>query len=103
MLEVLDEVVQRLLVDDVFEEAHGFEVVLEEVQGFEVVFEQEVDVDFDLVQLVVVEHFLDEVLEVQGLEVVEVQGLDDEVVQCLLLDVVHGVEHEVLVQVVAGV
>lgn len=108
LLEVFDEVVQRVLVDEVFEEVQGLlevfddavqrvlvEDVFEDVQGFEVVLEQEVDVDFDLVQLVVVEHFLDEVLEVHGLV--------DDVVQCLLLEVVQGVEQEVLVQVVAGV
>lgn len=90
-----DEVLHRELVDQVLDEEHGVEVVLdeeqrvevdfEEVHGVEVVFEDEqrVEVDQDLLQL---DDFLVEV--VHGL--LEVVGL-------------QGVEHEVLVQVVAGV
>lgn len=110
LLDDFDDVVQRVLVDEVFEEVHGFEVeevvhrvdvLLELVHGVEVVF--------DLVQLEVVEEVVEhlvEVLEVQDLDevVLVVHGLvDDVVVHGLLVEVVHGVEHEVLVQVVAGV
>lgn len=105
LLDDFDDVVQRVLVDEV-EEVHGFEVE-EVVHGVDVLLElvHGVEVVFDLVQLEVVEHLV-EVLEVQGFDevVLVVHGLvDDVVVHGLLVEVVHGVEHEVLVQVVAGV
>jgi hypothetical protein len=83
-----------LCFEDGFEEEHGVEVGLEEVHGVEVVFEGEqgVEVVLALLHLVV----------------------DDDLVHGLVEKVVHGLldvveidlqpaEHEVLVQIVAGV
>lgn len=108
LLDDFDDVVQRVLVDEVFDEVHGLEVE-DVVHRVDVLLElvHRVEVVFDLVQLEVfeevVEHLV-EVLVVQGFDVVlVVQALVEVVVQGLLEEVVHGVEHEVLVQVVAGV
>jgi hypothetical protein len=91
-----------LCFEDGFEEEHGVEVGLEEVHGVEVVFEGEqgVEVVLALLHLVVDDDL------VHGLVEKVVHGLVEKVVHGLL-DVVEidlqPAEHEVLVQIVAGV
>jgi hypothetical protein len=84
------------LVEEVFVEEHGVEVVFDEVHGVEVFLEDEHGVEDVLVLLHLVED--------DDLVVDEVHGLVDEV-EHALLDVVdlQPEEHEVLVQIVAGV
>jgi hypothetical protein len=96
-----EDVVHFELVDDVLEGEHEAEVVFDEEQGVEVVLVevQGVEVVLDLVHLVDTVSGLVELEEmVQRLLEVVVHGLVD-VVEVDL----HPVEHDVLVQMVAGV